>query len=157
MNPILRPYKEDEFEESLRIRGIVDVEHSNYWRDVVRTSGTWVDHYLHLAIEFDGVLVGDLQLRQCHKTMPPGTVEIGLEIDEKARGKGLGTKTLKVVRETFLNAEFHRISGSTYIENLAMIRAFEKANWTREGVLRGLFNEDGKLRDYLNYSVIRSD
>ena len=157
MNLILRPYKVDETEESLRIRGITEVEHSNYWREVVLTSGNWVDHYLHLAIESDGVLVGDLQLRKCPKTMPPGTVEIGIEIDEKARGKNLGTMTLVRVRETFLNDEFHRISGSTDLENTGMIRAFEKAGWTREGILRGLFEVDGVLRDFVSYSVIRGD
>ncbi|MEN9923235.1 MAG: hypothetical protein RIS09_749 [Actinomycetota bacterium] len=157
MNVRLRPYLLDEFEESLILRGISDSDQSEYWREVVRTSGSWVDHYLHLAIEKDGSLVGDLQLRRCHWVMPPGTVEIGIEIAEKSWGLGIGTQTHREVKETFINDECHRLSGSTDVENVAMIRAFEKANWTKEGILRGLFEVNGELRDYVSYSVIRGD
>ena len=71
MTVSLRPYKADEFEQSLVARGIEDEESRERWRRNFEGSGTWVDHYLHLAIDIDGVLVGDLQLRRCFATMPP--------------------------------------------------------------------------------------
>ena len=157
MHVALRPYRADEFEKSLLIRGTDDADSIDRWRRFFEGSGTWVDHYLHLAIDADGLVVGDLQLRRCHATMPPGSLELGIELLEDSRGKGIGTAALLQVTEVLLSDDVHRICGSTDVENAAMIRAFEKAQWTKEGTLRGLFKVDGILRDYVSYSVTSSD
>ena len=151
----IRPYGQDEFDQSLNIRGISDPEKSMRWRERFDRSGTWHDHYLHLGIESDGALVGDLQMRHCDKTMPEGALELGIEILKQMQGRGVGTQVLRMVPIRFFSEGAHRISGSTDSENKAMIRAFEKAGWRHEGVLFGLFKEDGIMRDYLSYSIIK--
>ena len=157
MNIVLRPYKLEEFERSLEIRELSEAERIDHWRGVVASSGEWVDHYLHLAIVVDALLAGDVQFRRCHWSMPPGALEVGIELGEQYRGQGIGSQTLRIIRHDFLTDDVHRISGSTDKGNIAMIRAFEKAHWSYEGTLRGLFNIEGALRDYVSYSVIRGD
>ena len=149
----LRKYYISEFERAAEIRQISNKEHQDRWRKRMENSGTWDDHYFHLAIEVDGHLAGDLQVRHCKQTMPDGVLELGLELAPEIQGKGVGTEVLKLATERFFADGAHRISGSTDRENKAMIRAFEKAGWMHEGTLRGLFNENGKLYDYESYSI----
>jgi len=151
----LRPYQAPEFEASCRIREIEGQERRDRWRKRFDASGDWDDHYLHLAIAIDGVLVGDLQLRHCSQSMPDGVLEIGLELDPAQHGIGIGTAVLQAASQKFFEDGWHRISGSTDIKNIAMKRAFEKAGWKLEGIMRGLFNEDGVLHDYASYAVVK--
>ena len=51
----------------------------------------------------------------------------------------------------------HRIEGITEAENLAEQRVLEKAGFTREGVMRGVFWRDGAWRDGVLYSLLRTD
>ena len=153
MNIELRPYRADEFERAAEIRQINDIEHLERWRKRMENSGKWDDHYLHLAIEVDGELAGDLQVRHCKQAMPDGVLELGLELATELQGKGIGTEVLKLAAERFFAEGVHRISGSTDVSNKAMIRAFEKAGWVYEGTLHGLFNENGKLYDYKSFSI----
>ena len=145
----------DEFEESARIRQISDPQRLENWRMRVSQSGTWDDHYLHYAISIDDLLVGDVQIRHCPLTMPPGAMELGIDIDPEKQGQGIGTAALGLTSARMFDEGAHRLSGSTDVENIGMIRAFQKAGWFHEGTLRGLFNNSGVLRDYESYSVIR--
>lgn len=156
MRILLRPYRLDDFETSLVIRGIHGQEKINRWRERFDHSGGWHDHYLHLGIDCDGELVGDLQMRHCDKTMPEGVLELGIEILPNKQGCGIGTEVLTLAPNRFFSEGVHRISGSTDSENKAMIRAFEKAKWKYEGTLYGLFKEESGLRDYRSYSILKS-
>lgn len=153
MNISLRAYRSQEFEKAAKIRQITNLDHLDRWRSRMEKSGTWDDHYLHLAIDVDGELVGDLQVRHCSQAMPDGVLELGLELASEMQGKGIGTEVLKLAAEKFFAEGAHRISGSTDQSNKAMIRAFQKAGWIHEGTLRGLFNEAGTLHDYESYSI----
>ena len=68
----LRRYKNSDFDRSVEIREIKGEEALERWRGRIERSGTWDDHYYHLAIDVDGELVGDLQVRHCQQSMPPG-------------------------------------------------------------------------------------
>ena len=152
----LRPYAQSEFEKSAEIREISSPESRADWKHRVEKSGLWVDHFLHLAIDRDGILVGDLQIRHCSQSMPDGVIEIGIDIAEDERGKGIGTQTLILATEKFLGEDFHRMSGSTSVDNLAMIRAFQKAGWSYEGRLKSLFRSEEGYKDYESFSKTRS-
>lgn len=152
----LRPYRVDEFERSVEIRNLKGIESLARWRARFEKSGTWDDHYLHLAITKGNLLVGDLQLRHCKYTMPEGVLEIGIEIDPVYQRQGIGSETLKLAATKFFAEGAHRISGSTETSNRAMVGAFEKAGWVHEGTLRGLFRQDHELVDYESYATTRS-
>ena len=82
---------------------------------------------------------------------------MGLELAEETRGKGIGTEALvEGSKWAFANGA-HRVEGSTEEGNIAMRRAFEKAGWKFEGVLRALFVEDGVPHDYYSYAVTKFD
>jgi RimJ/RimL family protein N-acetyltransferase len=157
MKVSLRAYRPDEFERICDIRELNSPESRERFIARISQGTVWVDHYLHLAIDVDGALVGDVQLRKCDHTRPEGALEMGLELDPSLRGKGIGTLALRECSKYAFNNGAHRVEGSTDVENLAMRRAFEKAGWNFEGVLKALFIEDGVPRDYYSYAITKFD
>jgi RimJ/RimL family protein N-acetyltransferase len=157
MTVSLRAYREDEFERICEIRGIDSQEWRDRFRKRFDKSGDWDDHYLHFAIDLDGDVIGDLQLRRCDMTRPDGALEVGLEIAPELRGKGLGSSALTAAAQYAFSNGAHRIEGSTEESNTGMRRAFEKAGWNFEGVLKALFIEDGVPHDYYSYAITKFD
>jgi RimJ/RimL family protein N-acetyltransferase len=155
MSVILRPYRPEDFDRICEIRGLVNPEDRQRFLARLEKPGEWFEHYLHLAIEADGELVGDFQLRHCDWTTPPGAWDMGLELAPEARGKGIGTQAVIAATEYSFAHGAHRIQGSTDENNHAMRRAFEKAGWTFEGVLKALFIEDGEPHDYYSYAITK--
>jgi RimJ/RimL family protein N-acetyltransferase len=82
---------------------------------------------------------------------------MGLELAEDVRGKGIGTQALVAGTEYAFSNGAHRIQGSTDEGNTAMRKAFEKAGWKFEGVLKALFIEDGVPHDYYSYAITKFD
>ena len=157
MKVTIRPYQLEEFERACEIRKLEEPERKERFLKRFQNLGQWDDHYLQLAIDLDGKLVGDFQLRKCDSTRPDGALEMGIEIAEELQGKGLGTLALiEGARYAFAQGA-HRIEGSTAEDNHAMRKAFEKAGWKFEGVLRALFIEDGVPQDYYSYSITKFD
>jgi RimJ/RimL family protein N-acetyltransferase len=158
MTVIVRPYRLEEFERACEIRGLSDQpERKERFFRRFQNLGEWDDHYLQLAIEADGVLVGDFQLRKCDSTRPDGALEMGIELAEEVRGKGIGTQALMAGAGYAFDNGAHRVEGSTDEKNIAMRKAFEKAGWKFEGVLRALFIEDGVPHDYYSYAITKFD
>jgi RimJ/RimL family protein N-acetyltransferase len=157
MTVVLRPYVPADFDRICEIRGLDTPERRERFIARLEKPGEWFDHYLHLAIERDGILVGDFQLRHCDRTTPPGAWDMGLELADDVRGKGIGTQALlEGAKYAFANGA-HRIEGSTDENNVAMRRAFEKAGWKFEGILKALFIEDGEPHDYFSYAITKFD
>ena len=157
MTVVLRPYVPADFDRICEIRGLDTPERRERFIARLEKPGEWFDHYLHLAIESDGILVGDFQLRHCDWTTPPGSWDMGLELADDVRGKGIGTQALlEGAKYAFANGA-HRIEGSTDENNVAMRRAFEKAGWKFEGILKALFIEDGEPHDYFSYAITKFD
>ena len=157
MTVSLRAYRDDEFDRICEIRGIDSQEWRDRFRKRFDKSGDWDDHYLHFAIDLDGDVIGDLQLRRCDMTRPDGALELGIEIAPELRGKGLGSAALTAAAQYAFSNGAHRIEGSTEESNTAMRRAFEKAGWNFEGVLKALFIEDGVPHDYYSYAITKFD
>lgn len=158
MTVIVRPYRLEEFDRACEIRGL-DKDPVRKERFLARFQnlGQWDDHYLQLAIDLDGELVGDFQLRKCDKTRPDGALEMGIEIAQELRGKGIGTQALIAGARYAFEHDAHRVEGSTAEENYGMRKAFEKAGWKFEGVLRALFIEDGVPQNYYSYAITKFD
>ena len=109
----LRPYREADFDRACFIRNLESEESRERFRKGLSASGTWGDHYLHLAIDLDGELVGDVQLRKCDATRPQGAWEMGLDIASEFQGKGFGTTALRLVAEYAFKG-FNKVSTSKY-------------------------------------------
>lgn len=157
MNLSLRPYSEDEFARACEFRNLTSEASKERFRKGFSASGSWSDHYQHLAVDLDGELVGDVQLRKCDFTRPQGAWDMGIEISPELQGKGFGTLALGLVAEYVFSNGAHRVEGSTDESNMAMRRAFEKAGWKFEGVLKALFIEDEVARDYYSFAITKFD
>jgi RimJ/RimL family protein N-acetyltransferase len=157
MSIILRTYRVNEFDRACEIREIDSDERRERFRLRFENIGEWYDHYFHLAIEKDGVLVGDFQLRHCDKSMPPGYWEMGLEVAAESRGQGIGTEALIAGSKYAFENGCHRVQGSTEEGNTAMRKAFLKAGWNFEGVQKALFLDNGVPIDYYSYAITKFD
>ena len=123
-------------------------------------SGEFHDGFLDLAIEAGGRLVGEIDARQPKRAMPRGVYEVGIALfDTGDRGRGYGTEAVALLADyLFREAGAHRVQGSTSVDNAAMRRAFERAGFTFEGVMRSfMVTGVGEPEDYALYAVIRSD
>ena len=147
-----RAYEESEFNFACDLRGITEDSARAEYRERFEAVGQWRDHYLDYVIDVEGEPIGQVQLRHCDKTMPPGVLEFGIEIAPEFQGKGYGTLAIKGITELMFGQGYHRIAGSTDVSNVGMQRAFEKAGWVFEGTMNALFLEDGIAHDYLSYS-----
>ena len=156
-NLSLRAYQPDEFDRACEIRNLTNESSKERFRKGFSASGQWSDHYQHLAIDLDGQLIGDVQLRKCDFTRPQGAWDMGIEISPEVQGKGLGTQALRLVAEYVFKNGAHRVEGSTDEANLAMRRTFEKAGWKFEGVLKALFIEDDVAHDYYSFAITKFD
>lgn len=83
---------------------------------------------------------------------------IGISLLPEARGRGAGSRAQRLLADyLFAHTTANRIQAETEAGNLAEQRALEKAGFTREGVMRGVGFRDGRYRDEVLYSVVRSD
>jgi [ribosomal protein S5]-alanine N-acetyltransferase len=126
----------------------------------VTTSGSWRDgRFLDLAIEADGVLVGDIQARFDRDLSPPGVFELGIGLFPSARGKGYGTEAVVLFTRFLFDEEgAARVQLGADVDNTAMRRVAEKTGFTYEGTMRGFWAVDGAPpRDYALYGRTRAD
>ncbi|MER6816417.1 GNAT family protein [Spirillospora sp. NPDC000708] len=83
---------------------------------------------------------------------------IGISLLPAARGRGAGSRAQRLlVAYLFAHTTAHRVQAETEVDNIAEQRALEKAGFTREGVMRGYGFRDGRYRDEVLYSVLRSE
>jgi RimJ/RimL family protein N-acetyltransferase len=133
------------------------------WRDLRRFRREWAED--RLVGDDGGVLLiarGDERIGFVSwfqvDFAPSYYWSIGIGLLPEARGKGYGTQAhLLLTRYLFAHTTVHRIEGVTEAENLAEQRVMEKAGFTREGVMRGVFWRDGGYRDGAVYSLMRTD
>jgi RimJ/RimL family protein N-acetyltransferase len=128
-------------------------------RQRVADSGRFVDGWLDLGIEADGRLVGEIDARQPPRSMPEGVYELGISLFETSdRGRGLGTDAVRLLtRHLFENESAERVQASTWVENRAMRRVFEKLGFTEEGILRAYMPSERGRDDYVLYAVTKAD
>ncbi|HUF54856.1 MAG TPA: GNAT family N-acetyltransferase [Dehalococcoidia bacterium] len=98
--------------------------------------------------------VGLVAIDEAHRR-----AELGISIGEKAYwGRGFGTDALRVIlRFAFETLDLHRIELITDADNDRGIRAYEKAGFKHEGLLRGKRQRYKQPIDMLLMSVVRPD
>jgi RimJ/RimL family protein N-acetyltransferase len=156
---ILRPIRTQEFDRLYEARvqsatavGPVD---SDAFRERMAHSGEWFDGRLDLAIESDGRLVGTIDARAPARFSPPGVCELGLEVFDEARGRGVGTEAVRLITEWLLENDYQRVQATTDVRNAPMRRVLEKLGFAEEGVLRAFMPDDDGRADYVLYAITR--
>ena len=73
---------------------------------------------------------------------------VGISLRPAFRGRGLGADVVRVLcRYAFVTLGLHRLQVDTLADNVAMIRAAQRAGFTLEGTLRGAAWVDGAFVD----------
>jgi RimJ/RimL family protein N-acetyltransferase len=156
---ILRAIRTQEFNRlyearvhSATWRGPVD---SDALRERIAHSGEWFEGRLDLAIESDGRLVGTIGARATAGFTPPGVCELGIELFDEVRGKGVGTEAVRLITEWLLENDYPRVQATTDVRNAPMRRVLEKLGFEEEGVLRAFMPDGDGRADYVLYAITR--
>jgi RimJ/RimL family protein N-acetyltransferase len=163
---VLRPLREEELDTVWQAR--VNDETAPWLstpqayerlRQRIANSGEFVDGWLDLGIEIGGRLVGEVDARHPPRTMPEGVFELGISLfDVTDRGRGLGTEAIRLItRYLFEREDARRVQASTWVENHAMRRVFEKLGFVEEGVLRSFMPSGRGRDDYVLYAIVHAD
>jgi aminoglycoside 6'-N-acetyltransferase len=132
---ILRPLAEGDEAELLRIHATPEVSR---WWDAPAEGFPWTDdpEATRFVIEVDGAVAGMIQFAE---ELEPKYRHAGIDLflDPGLHGRGLGTEAVRqVVRLLVDERGHHRITIDPATENAAAIRAYEKAGFSRVGVMR---------------------
>jgi RimJ/RimL family protein N-acetyltransferase len=160
---LLRPFRHAESGPLLDLARGAPIDDGVHWgpRDrsgieqKIRASGSWTpDGQLDFAVEADGRLVGDVQARCVRGAMPPGVFELGLEIFDPDRGRGLGAAAIvEITRHLFREERAHRVQLTTDVANGAMRRVAERLGFIFEGVLKRYMPTADGPHDYAMYAL----
>jgi RimJ/RimL family protein N-acetyltransferase len=163
---LLRPLREEELDTVWEARVNDDTapwmstsQAYERLRERIANSGEFVDGWLDLGIETGGRLVGEVDARHPPRTMPEGVFELGISLFDVAdRGRGLGTEAIRLLtRYLFEREDARRVQASTWVENHAMRRVFEKLGFVEEGILRSFMPSERGRDDYVLYAIVRGD
>jgi len=78
--------------------------------------------------------------------------------DKNYHGSGIiGEARLLLFRYAFFELGMNRISAKVLVDNVASIKACEKFGYVREGILRQAVFRNGKYRDVVIYSMLKSE
>jgi RimJ/RimL family protein N-acetyltransferase len=127
---------------------------SELFRERMAHSGEWFEGRLDLAIEADGRLVGTIQARAASFS-PPGVCELGIELFDDVRGRGVGTEAVRLIAEWLLENDYPRVQATTDVRNAPMRRVLEKLGFEQEGVLRAYMPDGDGRADYVLYAITR--
>ena len=103
-----------------------------------------------------GEIVGSIGLRNA--TREAGSWEIGYGVRAGRRGRGYATEAARAVsRWALTEGGLRRVQLHARVDNVASLRAAERAGFHREGILRMAEWEDGKAHDLAVLSMIVTD
>jgi len=131
---VLRPLAEGDEPELRRIRATPEVMR---WWDAVEEDFPWEEpESTRLTIEVDGAVAGLIQFSE-EPEPKYRHASIDLFVDPALHGRGIGTEAVReVVRFLIEERGHHRITIDPATENVAAIRAYEKAGFKPVGVMR---------------------
>ena len=131
---ILRPLAEGDEGELLRIHTTPEVVR---WWDAPHDGFPWDEpESTRLTIDVDGAIVGLIQYTEEHEPKYRHA-EIDLFLDPALHGRGFGSEAVRRVVGLLIDERgHHRITIDPAVENVAAIRAYEKAGFKPVGVMR---------------------
>jgi aminoglycoside 6'-N-acetyltransferase len=131
---VLRPLRPEDADELRRIHRTPEVAR---WWDLPDGSFPWDESQsTRLTIVVDGAVAGLIQFWE--ETEPKYRhAGIDLFLDPAVHGRGLGTEAVRRVARLLMDERgHHRVTIDPAVENVAAVRAYEKAGFRRVGVTR---------------------
>lgn len=123
---------------------------------VVRTGLRSEARALALAIETDGVVIGDLAL--WHPSEDDRAAEIGWVLDPGHAGRGFATEAVAALLTlAFEHYRLHRVSAQMDERNQASARLAQRVGMVREAHLRQDWWSKGEWTDTLIFGMLATD
>jgi len=158
---VLRPLLADDAEALFAAHG--DEQTHLYWSGPAHKSVAETRAYIEstLAVgrawaitEDGGDAVGRIGLFDLRE----GVGEIGIILSGAASGRGLASKALALIDDYAFNAlSLHRLVADIDPDNSASLALFLRANYQREGLLRGNWKTHIGIRDSVILGKLRTD
>ncbi|MBU7015931.1 MAG: GNAT family N-acetyltransferase [Theionarchaea archaeon] len=126
----------------------VTLQELEKWYETLHSDEKWF-----IIEEKDGAKIGQIMHipRGCH-------FRIGYVVVPEKRGKGYCTEAVQILVDyLFLSRDIVRIEAEVSPENRASQRVLEKANFTREGLIRKSVYARGKWHDGVIFSILREE
>lgn len=115
------------------------------------------DRYFFLIIAPDGRIIGESVINEIDRDLRCANFRIAL-FQTAERGKGIGTWATEVTRDfAFEELKLHRLELDVYSFNPAAERAYRKAGFKREGVLRDAVMDGGRYADSILMSILKDE
>jgi RimJ/RimL family protein N-acetyltransferase len=142
----LRPLVVDELDASIATREAADRTAHPVKPDREKLkarfehSGSMRDGAIDLAIDVDGIRMGEIQTYvPPGRALPPGAYEVGIMIDEPLRGRGYGREAVELFVDWLFAAQAAtRVHMPTVETNTAMRTVLEHLGFHREGTVHDM-------------------
>ena len=110
-----------------------------------------------LCLKEDDQMIGELSISDIDEENKKAGFRISM-ISIKLTGKGYGTEAIKIVsRFVFEELKLNRLELEVFSHNPRGIRAYEKAGFVKEGVLRESLYYGGTYSDEIIMAIINKD
>jgi RimJ/RimL family protein N-acetyltransferase len=108
-----------------------------------------------LVFDEDDTMLGGAALH--HVNVDDGHGEVGYWLVREARGRGVATRTARILAEWGFSLGLERIEAQTSLGNEASQRVLERAGFTREGIRRSVRRQRGGREDRVVFSLLRGE
>nr|WP_256454924.1 GNAT family protein [Cohnella sp. GbtcB17] len=110
-----------------------------------------------ICLKDDDRMIGELSISDIDEENKKAGFRITMN-SIQLTGKGYGTEAIKIVlRFVFEELKLNRLELEVFSHNLRGIRAYEKAGFVKEGVLRESLYYDGTYSDEIIMAMIKKD
>lgn len=135
-------------------RPVHEDQHKN-WFDAIRHRQDAVIFGIRLCDSNE--LIGSCQLHNIHPVHRTAELQIRIG-NAEVRGRGLGTEAIRLLLSfAFKDLNLHRVYLHVFASNTAAIRAYQRAEFRNEGLLRQHAHIDGSYVDVLIMGILREE
>ena len=125
----------------------------SFFRETVHAE----DRYFFLLISPGGRIIGESVINEIDWKLRCGNFRIGI-FQETERGKGIGTWITEVTRDfAFADLKLHRLELDVFSFNPRAERAYLKAGFRREGVLRDAILDGDRYADDILMALLEDE
>lgn len=155
---LLRPGRPEDADALVRIRKEPEIVRRWGTADIEEVNEGFVANDEGFVVEVDGEVIGAIQYGEENDPMyRHASVDIFLATSW--HGQGLGTEAIRVLaHHLFEERGHHRLTIDPAVDNVAAIRAYERAGFSRVGIMRSYERgPDGVWHDGLLMDMLREE
>ena len=115
------------------------------------------DRYDFMIISPDGKIIGESVINEIDDELRSANFRIGLFHSDEC-GKGIGSWAIEITRDfAFEELKLHRLELDVFSFNSRAIKAYKKAGFKQEGVLRDGIKDGGKYADDVLMAILEDE